>query len=63
MKGMSFLVVSLYLANASWNSSVNNLSSNLILLRTIGIRTNEDKKPYRLAAYTGMPVMAMMPPR
>ena len=39
MNGISFLVVSLYLRYVSWNSWVNNSSSNLILLRMIGIST------------------------
>jgi hypothetical protein len=64
MNGISLRVVSLYVRYASPNSSVNILSSILILLRKIGIRNDIVKRPYRLEANTGIPKQTpMMAPR
>ncbi len=56
MNGISLLVDSLYIRYASPNSSVNILSSILILLRKTGIRADIVKRPYRLEANTGTPM-------
>jgi hypothetical protein len=63
MNGISLLVASLYARYASPNSSVNILSSILILLRKTGIRADIVKRPYRLETYTGTPIKNMMFPR
>ena len=53
------LVASIYIRYASPNSSVNILSSILILLRKIGNWANIAMKPYRLDAYTDKPIVAI----
>jgi len=63
MKGISLLVASIYIRYASPNSSINILSSILILLRKIGIRAGIIKSPYKLEVNTGTPIQTMMTPR